>query len=328
MDKVIVFGSARIDAFMDLPTDQTEQYCDIDTQRCMIELSYSAKLPLNDVQFLVGGNGANVAVGSKRQGIESVLVAELGQGPLADYAAKQLGKEIDMKYVSQTEGVNEGFGAVIVYQGERTILSYYSPERPPFPDDLGGSKWAYLTSVGDKFDGFYQDVYNWLEHHETRLVFNPGGRQIAKGIDWLKKYLEKTHLIMVNREEAQEIVRMEKTHGKEKELMDALHALGPKLVVVTDGPNGSFGKEGDKYYRLGTLSVDAIERTGAGDAYSTGCMTALIKGQSLSEAMFLGTLNANSVIGYVGPEDGLLRLEQVEEWTERARSMRVEVKEM
>ena len=327
MHKLVVFGSARIDAFMELPAELADQYCRLDTQDCFIELSYASKLPLNNVNFLVGGSGANVAVGSKRLGVDSTLIAELGCGPLADYAKRELENQINMNFVTQTEGVNQGFGAVIVYQGERTILSYYAPERPPFPANLEVAEWAYLTSVGEQFEDYYEDVYNWLETHKARLAFNPGGRQIKKGIDWLSRYLKRTELLLVNREEAETMVKMSKTEGREKELLDALNKLGPKIPVVTDGRDGSFAKDNGKYMRVGILPIDSIERTGAGDSYSTGCLSALIKRKSLKEALTWGTINAGSVIGYIGPEDGLLKEDQLPKWLDMAKSSELKVEE-
>lgn len=327
MHKLVIFGSARVDAFLELPEQMAKQNCDIDTKKCVIELSYAAKIPLKSSTYLVGGNGANLAVGTKRLGVEGTLVAELGQGIMADFAARELGREIDMKFVTQTDGVKEGFGGIIVYQGERTILSYYPPERPPFPKDLESSQWAYLTSVGENFEGFFEDVFSWLEKSSTKLVFNPGGRQIKKGFKWLGKYLQKTELILVNREEAEEIVKMKDSQGKERELLDTLSSLGPRLIVITDGGRGSYAKESGKYYHLGVLPIDAIERTGAGDAFSTGCITALIKGKSLSEGMLWGTINSASVIGYVGPQGGLLKDKNLDEWLNRAESSGLKIEE-
>ena len=329
MSKLTVFGSARVDGFLFLPDHMAEQVCRLDTQKCVIELSYSAKLPLNDSIFKTGGNGANVAVGVKRLGTETHLVAELGEGVLAEMAKKDLANEIDMEYVSQTKGVNQGFGAVIVYKGERTILSYYAPKRPPFPHDIPITDWAYLTSVGENFEPFYEDVLKWLEGRETKLIFNPGGRQILKGKGWLEKFFRRTHLVMVNREEAEEIVGMEKTKGKEKELLDAMCQLGPENVIVTDGPAGSYGKDKDgRYLKMGILPIDAIERTGAGDSYSTGVIAAFLQEKSFEEAMLWGTVNAASVIGYVGPEDGLLTDKQLPKWLERATSVKLTAQEI
>lgn len=328
MHKLVVFGSARVDAFINLPPDQTGQLCDTDEKKCFIKLSYAGKIPAENVEFLVGGNGANVAVGTKRLGVDSILVAELGVGPLANHVVSELDREIDTKYLSQTKGVKQGFGAVIVYQGERTILSYYPSKKPPFPKDLEISEWAYLTSVGKNFEGFFEDVYKWHDASKTRLVFNPGSRQIAKGTDWLAKHLEKTYLIFINRQEAEGIVDMSESFGKERELLDRLCSMGPQLAVVTDGREGSFAKDGDKYFKVGTLPIDAIERTGAGDAFSTACLADLIKGSSLQEGVLCGTINSASVIGYVGPQAGLLTKDKMKEWVDRAKSSDLKVEEL
>lgn len=314
MTSLTVFGSARVDVFLELSDDQVEKTCDLDTQDCFIKLSYASKIPLKSSTYLVGGNGANVAVGTRRLGMESTLVAELGEGMMADFAYNDLGREIDLSYVTRTAGVKEGFGAVIVYQGERTILSYYPPETPVFPHDLPNTQWAYLTSVGESFLTFFEQVLPWLDTSGAKLVFNPGGRQIKMGKSWLGQYLQRTHLLMVNREEGEKIVGFDNSFGQEKELLNQLMNLGPKIVVITDGENGSYAKEAEKYYRAGIVPVDAIERTGCGDSYSTGCMNALMQGLDLPTAMRWGTVNAASVIGYVGPQPGLLNEEQMQKW--------------
>lgn len=329
MSNLTIFGSARVDAFLEVPEDRARQVCDIDHKGCFILLSYASKIPLTRSSYLVGGNGANVAVGTRRLGIENNLVAELGSGVMSDFAYKELAKELDMKYVTQTNGIAEGFGAVIVYQGERTILSYYPPETPPFPADLPETEWAYLTSVGESFKDFFEHVYTWLDKSGTKLAFNPGGRQIKMGKEWLGKYLEKTDLLLVNREEGEEISEVTATLGDEKVLLNALSALGAKNIVVTDGMNGSYGKsEEGKYYRLDVLPIDSSERTGAGDSYSTGCLSAMIKGKPLSEGMLWGTINAASKVGYVGPQHGLLHENQLGEWIDRAKSSGLSVVEM
>ncbi len=328
MNKLVVFGSARVDAFLELPDELADKFCRLDTKECYIELSYAAKLPLNNVTFCLGGNGANVSVGCSRLGIGTTLVAELGRGPLADFAKSELEKEVSLDFITQSEGINQGFGAVIVYHGERTILSYYSPGRPPFPKDLEKAEWSYLTSVGENFEEFFEDTYKWLGEKGTKLVFNPSGRQIQKGKEWLSRYLLRTELIIVNREEAEKIIGNSDTQGKEKNLLDQLCSLGPKLAVITDGPNGSFAKEGSKYYHLNVLPLDAISRTGAGDSFSSGCLSALIQGKTLKEALLWGTVNAASTIGYIGPQKGLLTKDQIQEWLARAQSSGLKVEEL
>ncbi|QQS39162.1 carbohydrate kinase family protein [Candidatus Woesebacteria bacterium] len=319
MNKLSIFGSARVDAFMEIPDGKANKKCSLDTKKCVIELSYAAKISMNNVTFLAGGNGANVAIGAKRMGVESALVAELGEGALADYVKEVLSHEITLDYVTQSEGVNQGFGAVIVYQGERTILSYYAPKQPPFPDNLEVSDWAYLTSVGENFEGFYEDVYNWLMSTGAKLAFNPGGRQIAKGKSWLAKYLSRTQVVFSNREEAEKIVGLAESHGKEKELLEKYLALGPTTVVITDGEGGSYAAHNGNFYKVGVIPVTSVERTGAGDAYSTGFLAATINGFGIEDSLLCGTINAASVIGFIGPQQGLLDLTSINERLNKAK---------
>ena len=86
----------------------------------------------------------------------------------------------------------------------------------------------------------------------------------------------------------------------------ALHKLGPKIVVVTDGVNGSYAFNGQDFWHMGILDTPVIERTGAGDAFATGVVTALFYKKSINEAMCWGTVNSSSVIMEYGPQDGLL----------------------
>lgn len=329
MSKLVVFGSARVDAFLGVPSDKVDKLCNLDTKKCVVEFTYGAKIPMESVEFLVGGNGANVSVGTKRLGVDSFLVAEVGTGVMADHTRQELSKEIDTTFVTQTPGVPQGFGAVIMYQGERTILSYYPPVTPPFPDNLDGADWAYLTSTGEDFEEYYEKIYNWLNVSNAKVVFNPGGRQISKGLEWMKKYLDKTYLLILNREEGESLVNFKESQGKEKQLLDLLTQTGAKQVVVTDGNNGGYAKTVDgKYLRIGVIPIDAYERTGAGDAFSTGCMSALILGKTLEEGLIWGTVNSTSVIGFVGPQKGLLNQQRLQEWIDMAKASGLSVEEL
>ena len=58
--------------------------------------------------------------------------------------------------------------------------------------------------------------------------------------------------------------------------------------------------------------MKAKERTGAGDAFSCGVVTALAMGRPLKEALKWGTLNAESVTQAVGAQAGLLSRKELE----------------
>jgi len=182
--------------------------------------------------------------------------------------------------------------------------------------------------MGETFEPFYNHFADYMQKNpQIKLAFNPGSRQIRAGTEKLKRILEKTYVIYVNRNEAEILTGMDNTAGKEKELLQNLSKLGSKISIITDGSAGSYVFEGNKFLKCGILPVDAYERTGAGDAFGTGCISALIKGKTFEEALMWGTINSASVIGYVGAQKGLLREQEIPVWLERAKSSGVKVEE-
>ena len=94
-------------------------------------------------------------------------------------------------------------------------------------------------------------------------------------------------------------------------------ALGPKLVVITDGREGSYARELDGAMWHAPMYPDPkppLERTGAGDASASTTVAYLFKGMNLEESLLRGQINSMSVVQEIGAQKGLLTPEQIEEW--------------
>jgi 2-dehydro-3-deoxygluconokinase len=325
---LLSIGDATIDTFL-VPTE-TETLCDLDDKSCKICFSYGEKIPVKSMEFSIGGNAANNAIGTTRLGIKSAIVITLGDDAVGKMITERLATEgVDLTYVFKQSGTTSNYSTVINYLGERTIFSYHAPRSYEFPVQLPATPWVYLTSMGETFKPFYNHLLAWLkESPQVKLAFNPGSWQIRGGLESIAEVLKLTHTLFVNREEAEKLTGQSQTDGKEKELLAALVNLGVKNPIVTDGSHGAFAFDGVKYYKVGTLPVDAYERTGAGDAFGSGCLSALIKGQPLSAALLWGTVNSASVIGYTGSQRGLLKEADMQLWLDRAKSSGVEVSEI
>lgn len=323
--QLLSIGDASLDVFL-TPTE-SETLCRVDTKECLVCFSYGDKIPVKDLEFSIGGNAANNAVGTKRLGINSASVLTLGDDGIGNQIVEKLsGEGVDTTYVIQQPSTASNYSTVINYQGERTILTYKAPRSYEFPIKLPKVPWVYLTSMADSFRPFYNHLIEWLKKNpDTKLAFNPGSRQIRAGTKELKNVLEMAHIIYVNRKEAGILTGMKDTRGKEKDLLKALSGLGPKVSVITDGGNGSMVFDGKRFVKAGILPIDACERTGAGDAFGSGYLSAIIQGRELEEALLWGTINSASVIGYIGSQRGLLKKEEMPVWLERAKSSNVEV---
>lgn len=317
---VLSLGPARMDVFVRLPDMDVDEICSIDRKRCVIELGFGEKIAVRDVKFAVGGNAGNNAVGLTRLGYKTALVATIGGGK-QDQEVKQIltGEGVDTTWLA-TEGDDFGMGVVINYQEERTILSHYAPVRSSFAIGEGvEAAWIYLTSMGENWEGFYKQALEWANTKGVKVAFNPGGRQLKGDI---LPVLGKTEILFVNREEAQAMLKSQIPNPKD--ILEGLYKLGPKVVVMTDGPEGAYLFDGTKYWHAGIVPAPVVERTGAGDAFGAGFMAGILGGTTVQEALKWGSVNSASVLGYVGPQAGLLHKEQMAEWLAKAQNGKVE----
>jgi sugar/nucleoside kinase (ribokinase family) len=141
-----------------------------------------------------------------------------------------------------------------------------------------------------------------------------------EGRETIESVLKKTDYLFVNKEEAEQL-RSGKKHEKTsnenaylRKLLVDLQKTGARIVVITNGKHGSYScdEKGDFYFR-GMHPGKVVERTGAGDAFSSGFLAATINGLSIPKAMDWGSANAASVVGKIGAEAGLLTKHEMEE---------------
>lgn len=325
---LLSIGDANLDVFI-IPSE-SEALCDIDTKKCLIAFSYADKIPVKNLEFSVGGNSANNAVGVKRLGINVGSVLTLGDDSTGAQIIEKLKKEnVDLTYCIQQPSTLSNFNVVVSYTGERTIFTYHAPRSYEFPVQLPKVPWVYLTSMGESYRPFYNHMTEWLvKNPEVKLAFNPGSWQLRGGVKEIGNVFKLSNIVFVNKQEAEKLTGYEAKGEVTKELLMALSGLGPKISVITDGGNGAYTFDGHRFLHCGIMPMDAYERTGAGDAFGSGFLSAVIKGKTIEEALVWGTVNSASVIGYVGAQKGLLKEEDMATWVDRAKSSGVAVTEM
>jgi len=97
-------------------------------------------------------------------------------------------------------------------------------------------------------------------------------------------------------------------------LHQALQKLGPKMTVITDAENGASACSEDEYYESGIYEIDKpiVDKTGAGDAFASGFLSAIIHGKTVDQALRWGVKNSSAVIREIGPMNGLLSIKELE----------------
>lgn len=312
---VVSLGPAHMDCFVMLPEEEIVEVCSIDRQRCVIELGFGDKVPVSDLVFNVGGNTGNNAAGLARLGYKTAMAGTMGEEWVDARALEILRNEgVNVDHVTKVPG-KFGFGVVINYQGERTIMSYYPEVENTFTLKEGEvqTAWVYLTTAGQNYDKFYEDAVAWAKGAGAKIAFNPGSRQIKDGLEKLKYAYEATDLVFVNREEAAKLLGR-RAGDPIEDLLSGIRGVGPKLTVITDGPGGAYAYDGNKYLFMPSVEAPVVQRTGAGDAFGSGFMAAHLAGKPLEECLKWGACNSGSVLGHIGAQAGLLTREEMAEW--------------
>ena len=315
----IAIGDTVVDEFIKLKEGHIN--CDINHENCTISMKWGDKIPYDSSVLIPGvGNAANAVVAAARLGLSTGFVSNVGKDRFGEEILATFTREgVDTKYIVVHEGIPTNHHYVLMYDSERTILIRHEAYPYIIPEGLTAPKWIYLSSVGEHAESLHSELANWLrEHPETKLAFQPGTFQIKMGKDTLKELYAITELVAVNKEEAERILEQGETHIEE--LLQQMHALGPKNVLITDGPNGAYSFDGVEMLKVPMYPDPRppVSRTGAGDATTATVVVALALGKSLHEALQWGPINSMSVVQHVGAQKGLLTRAVLEEYLKNA----------
>lgn len=317
----LAIGDIVTDAFIELQdawieTDNPEQSKEL----CM---RFGDKIPYRDVVVVPAvGNSPNAAVSAHRLGLNSALITNMGDDSYGKEQMAQLETEgINTEYVKVHQNVKSNYHFVLRYKEERTILVKHHQYEYKLPEISPAPKWIYLSSLAENSLPHHQEIAEWLKQNpETKLAFQPGTFQMKLGVEKLKDLYELSELFFCNKEEAQRITG--KKEDDISELLKAVHKLGPKIAIVTDGPNGAYTYDGKEVWHMPMYPdpKPPVDRTGAGDSFSSTFTSALALGKSIPEALSWGPVNSMSVVQEIGAQKGLLTIEKLEEFVKNAPS--------
>jgi sugar/nucleoside kinase (ribokinase family) len=261
-------------------------------------------------------------VALSRLGLGSGLIANVGGDIWGRDIINALGDNgVDTRFVRINPGMKSNYHYVLWYKDDRTILinhqhyDYHFPHVKPSETPA----WVYLTSIAGDTEEYHDDIADWLDANPSiKVGFQPGTFQMEAGTERLKRLYQRTNILFLNREEAVTVGGGD--HDDINDLFDKLHVLGPKIVCITDGPKGAYASDGHNRYKMPNYPDPAppLERTGAGDAFSSTFLAAILKGLSLEEALRYAPINSMSVVQKVGAQAGLLSMDEIKAYLAQA----------
>lgn len=314
----VAIGDTTVDAFIRLKDARV--HCDINDEHCEICVRFADKIPYESLTVVPAvGNASNASVAAARLGLASAFVTNIGADDNGTLCLKQWKKEgVDVCFVDAQKGRETNYHYVWWYENERTIFVRHNEYSYRLPD-IGKPSWVYLSSLGETTLNYHEEIAFYLSaHKEVKFAFQPGTFQMTLGKDALAAIYERANVLFCNKEEAQRITGS--SSGDFKVLIQELHRLGPKIVAVTDGPKGAYASDGkDAWFTPMYPDPKApLERTGAGDAFSSTFVAALALGKSVPEALSWGPINSAYVVQEIGAQKGLLSRNKLETLLKKA----------
>ena len=288
-----------------------------------LAIPFGTKIPFANREVVEAvGNASNAAVAFARLGLKSGFVTNVGGDSYGRAMIHKLVKEgVDHRFVRINPDKKSNYHFVLRYKAERTILikhEEYDYQWPHLrPKEV--PRWMYFSSISEHAIPYHDDVADWLdEQPDVMLAFQPGTFQMEAGAARLRRIYQRSDVLILNREEA--VTVGGGNHADVHDLINRLHALGPKIVVVTDGPNGAYASDGESCFKMPLYPDPAppVDRTGAGDAFASTFVAALAKGLSLQDALRWGPINSMSVVQKVGAQAGLLTERELHTYLQHA----------
>ena len=312
---VLAVGDIFTDAFIKLCDDKARIDTDPDGSK-RLSMPFGSKPPYDRVDIVQAvGPSPNAAVAMSRLGLDSQLLAFLGDDQPGQDSLNYLVKEnINISKVSIQKDIKSNYYYVLRYGADRTILvkneaydyKWTAPDNVP--------DWIYLSLISEDSWQLHEDLINYLNQHpDVKLAFQPGTFHFKWGSEKLANVYKRSYIVVMNREEAVEVTGF--SYDSLKDLANGLHSLGPEIVVITDGPNGSYASYDAKIVSIPNYPdpKPPLDRTGAGDAFSSTIVAALSLGQSIETALKWAPINSMSVVQQLGAQAGLLNTSQIQE---------------
>lgn len=305
---ILTIGDIKLDTFILLP--EAHVSCSLDAPECRLCLAYGTKIPVKHISSQIAGTAPNVAIGIARIGKKSGVVSVMGKDGTHDLALKFLKQHnVATEFIRSDKKRESSFAAVLEYQGETTQLVSHASFSYRLPKTVR-PRWIHLSEQGDGYQALYQDATR--AHKKGVCVsINPGSIQLRERDPMLYQVLRHTAVLFLNTSEAH-VLLGKKEETSIHQLMPRLHELGPEYVVVTDGKNGAYAFDGSSLVFAPAFPAKPVEMTGAGDAFSSGFLGAMLYGKDHKTALAWGSVNAASVITFVGPTTGLLPRREIE----------------
>jgi ribokinase len=271
-----------------------------------------------DFKIGCGGKGANQAVAAAKMGSKVMMVTKIGDDLFADNTMENLESYgIDTEFTSKVHGTSSGVAPIFVDRESRNrILIIKGANQYLLPEDVDSAaeKLKKCSLIVLQLEIPHQTIYRAIEfgnEHRIPVILNPA--PASKDLDF--DYVGKCDYFIPNESELELLTGMP-VESKEQIVAAAFTLIdkGVKNVIVTMGNRGVIWVMKEKFYSVDSYKVDAIDTTGAGDAF-IGCFAHfLVQHGDVLHALKLATAFAALSVTKQGTQSSYPSVEELEQF--------------
>jgi ribokinase len=266
----------------------------------------------SDLAVHPGGKGANQAVAAARLGARTALLARVGDdghGRLLLDSLRSAGVDSVGVLVG---GAPTGVALITVDpSGDNSIVVSPGANGRLTPEDVraAGSLFHASRVVSAQLEIPLETVVAVAASlaPDSRFVLNPSPPRPLPAV-----LLAACDPLIVNEHEAKVILGDSAIGDDPEDWARILLAKGPRSVVVTLGAQGALVASRDGVSRVASVKVDAVDTTGAGDAFTAALAYRLGTGASLEEAAAYAARVGAAAVTKEGAQDSFPTAEEVD----------------
>lgn len=289
---LIVFGSINLDMVIKVPS-----------------FPKAGETVLTDYyRMFYGGKGANQAVAAHHAGVtKTIMVGMVGTDDFGERATYNLRRQgVITSGIARTEDAPTGFAAIMVRKdGENSVLVTPGANMKAMADQIPDEilKPDTVIMMQGEVDTEQNQLLIERAHKKScRTIMN-----CAPAHKIPEKTLKLIDYLIVNEHEANFIAEALKIKAKKAELVaKAIAAQTNSHVIITQSHKGAVGAEPNgALWRIGALKVDAVDTTGAGDAYCGVFAASLKMGYGFTASMMRASVGGSLACTKMGAQSAL-----------------------
>lgn len=346
MKKILTIGSGIQDIFTQYKGVETLHLHTQEEDIAYVCMRAGRKIEIQNLMYYCGGGATNSAVSFARAGFNVETFFKIGTDQAGDFILKTLAKEnVSTKHVIRTQTAPTGKSFIIPGpQGNSAVLVHRGANLTLTEDELPKSaiadtNYLYITSLSGKAAPLLVHITELAKKYNKPVAANPGTSQLHAGAEFLQKALHGIDILILNSYEAEllmtsltitlshvEITQycddtlpelLKKPLGSAttcftlSQFFTAVHACGPRIIVVTNGAEGVYASDQKTIYFHPSMRITIVSSIGAGDAFGSCFIAQLALNKSIDDALRAGIINSASVIEHLGTQSGLLTNDEI-----------------